>query len=161
MNEREVRINRMNQFSLLFSCLPLEKAPDKKASAGQINLSRSCRNGLIKGETMKDDTRLPLAEAVRTAYRQGEEDETLSPLVLTDARDRPVGRIARGDAVIFYNIRGEREIELTRSLTERDFKEFPVEEDLKLQFATMIEYRKGLPVRVAFPSDGTLEDTLS
>ena len=110
---------------------------------------------------MKEDACLPLAEAVRTAYRRGEEDETLSPLVLTDARDRPVGRIAGGDAVIFYNIRGEREIELTRSLTERDFKEFPVEEDLKLQFATMIEYRKGLPVRVAFPSDGIIEDTLS
>jgi len=110
---------------------------------------------------MKEDPCLPLAEAVRTAYRRGEEDETLSPLVLTDARDRPIGRIAGGDAVIFYNIRGEREIELTRSLTERDFKEFPVEEDLKLQFATMIEYRKGLPVRVAFPSDGTIEDTLS
>jgi len=110
---------------------------------------------------MKADAPLPLAEGVRTAYRRGEEDETLSPLVLTDARNLPVGRIAGGDAAIFYNLRGEREIELTRSLTEKDFKEFPVEPDLNLRFATMIEYRRGLPVRVAFPPDGTLEETLS
>jgi 2,3-bisphosphoglycerate-independent phosphoglycerate mutase len=109
---------------------------------------------------MDADGKLPLAEAVRKAYRRGEEDETLHPLVLTDGRDRPIGRISRGDAVIFYNIRGEREIELTRSLTEKDFREFPVEADLRLRFATMIEYRQGLPVRVAFPPDGIIGDTL-
>ncbi len=107
------------------------------------------------------DARFPLASAVREAYRQGEEDETLAPLVLTDREGRPEGRIGRGDAVIFYNIRGEREIELTRSLTEADFAEFPVTKDLNLAFATMIEYRKGLPVRVAFPPEGTPEGTLS
>ena len=108
-----------------------------------------------------EDARFPLASAVREAYRRGEEDETLAPLVLTDSGGRPIGRIGRGDAVIFYNIRGEREIELTRSLTEADFREFPVTNDLDLAFATMIEYRRGLPVRVAFPPEGTLEGTLS
>jgi 2,3-bisphosphoglycerate-independent phosphoglycerate mutase len=72
-----------------------------------------------------------------------------------------VGRIGRGDAVIFYNVRGEREIELTRCLTEADFREFPVAEDLKLAFVTMIEYRRGLPVRIAFPPEVILEGTLS
>ncbi len=110
---------------------------------------------------MNADEKLPLAEAVREAYRRKEEDETLLPLVLTDGGDRPIGRISRGDAVIFYNIRGEREIELTRSLTETGFREFPVKADLGLRFATMIEYRKGLPVQVAFPPDGIIADTLS
>ncbi len=108
-----------------------------------------------------EEARYSLASAVRDAYRRGEEDETLAPLVLTDSGGRPMGRIGRGDAVIFYNIRGEREIELTRSLTETDFREFPVTNDLDLAFATMIEYRRGLPVRVAFPPEGTLEGTLS
>lgn len=110
---------------------------------------------------MKFDARLSLAETIRSAYGRGEEDETLAPLVLTDSGGKPVGRIGRRDAVIFYNIRGEREIELTRSLTEKNFKEFPVEADLKLQFATMIEYRKGLPVLVAFSPKETVKDTLS
>ena len=44
-----------------------------------------------------EDARSPLASAVREAYRRGEEDETLAPLVLTDTRgtaggtDRPGG----------------------------------------------------------------------
>lgn len=102
-----------------------------------------------------------LSEAVRIAYGRGEEDETLPPIVLADGDRRPIGRIGKGDAVIFYNIRGEREIELTRSLTEKRFGEFPAAGDLDLAFATMIEYRKGLPVDVAFPPEGTVEGTLS
>jgi 2,3-bisphosphoglycerate-independent phosphoglycerate mutase len=112
-------------------------------------------------EKSMEDARFSLATAVRDAYRREEEDETLAPLVLTDSGGRPIGRIGRGDAVIFYNIRGEREIELTRSLTERDFQEFPVVNDLNLAFATMIEYRTGLPVRAAFPPEGTIDGTLS
>jgi 2,3-bisphosphoglycerate-independent phosphoglycerate mutase len=107
--------------------------------------------------TTEETHRLSLA--VRQAYRRGEEDETLPPLVLTE-RGRPVGRIAPGDAAIFYNIRGEREVELTRALTESDFEEFPAE-PLRLTFVTMIQYRKGLPVSVAFPPEETVEETLS
>jgi 2,3-bisphosphoglycerate-independent phosphoglycerate mutase len=98
-------------------------------------------------ENVMEDERSPLAQMIREAYRRGEEDETLSPLVLTDSWGRPVGRIDRRDAVIFYNIRGEREIELTRCLTEADFREFPVVEDLNLDLATMIEKTYRMLVR--------------
>jgi len=108
-----------------------------------------------------EEMHYPLAECVREAYRRGEEDETLCPLVLVDGQGQPLGRIGRRDAVIFYNIRGEREIELTRSLTEKNFSEFPAREGMDLEFATMIQYHTGLPVRVAFPPEGTLTDTLS
>ncbi|MBN1615562.1 MAG: alkaline phosphatase family protein [Deltaproteobacteria bacterium] len=102
-----------------------------------------------------------MSSAVRAAYRSGEEDETMEPLVLYGSDDRPLGRISPGDGVIFYNIRGEREIELTRSLTEEGFQPFAVQEPLQLSFATMIEYDRGLNVRVAFPSEGAIGDTLS
>lgn len=110
---------------------------------------------------MSPDLSFPMSEAIRRAYQEGQEDETLLPLVLTDPEGNPVGRIGRGDSVIFYNIRGEREIELTRSLTEDNFGQFPVITDLNLNFATMIEYQKGLNVEVAFPPEETLQDTLS
>ncbi|MEQ8159781.1 MAG: alkaline phosphatase family protein, partial [Smithellaceae bacterium] len=110
---------------------------------------------------MSPDLNFPMSEAIRRAYQEGQEDETLLPLVLTDPEGNPVGRIGRGDSVIFYNIRGEREIELTRSLTEDNFGQFPVIADLNLNFATMIEYQKGLNVEVAFPPEETLQDTLS
>ncbi len=103
----------------------------------------------------------PLAAAVRKAYRHGEEDETLEPLVLETQGGQPLGRIGKGDAVIFYNIRGEREIELTKSLTEQGFSEFDTVPDLGLAYATMIEYQRGLPVAVAFPPEQTVEDSLS
>ena len=51
-----------------------------------------------------------MAEAVLAAYARGEEDEALNPLVLVGADGRPVGRVQAGDYVVFYNIRGEREV---------------------------------------------------
>lgn len=110
---------------------------------------------------MNLDFKFPMSEAVRKAYKEAQEDETLLPLILTGPQGKPAGRICKEDSVIFYNIRGEREIELTRSLTENNFAQFPVEPDLGLHFATMIEYRKGLNVQVAFPPEETLQDTLS
>ncbi|MRR16689.1 MAG: phosphoglycerate mutase (2,3-diphosphoglycerate-independent) [Deltaproteobacteria bacterium] len=110
---------------------------------------------------MDPEVKFPMSQAVHLAYLRGEEDETLLPLVLVDQDRNPAGRIASGDSVIFYNIRGEREIELTRSFTEAHFSPFPVDPNLGVNFATMIEYQKGLNVEVAFPPEGILTDTLS
>ena len=110
---------------------------------------------------MFPDDKFPMSQALQNAYAQGQEDETLLPLVACDAADKIAGRIASGDSVIFYNIRGEREIELTQSLTDPDFHEFPAAHPLSLNYATMIEYRPGLNVRVAYPPEGVLSDTLS
>jgi 2,3-bisphosphoglycerate-independent phosphoglycerate mutase len=105
--------------------------------------------------------RFAMSEAIRKAYKEGQEDETLKPFVLSDSRGNRLGRLKNDDAVIFYNIRGEREIELTQSLTDATFEKFPTLRNMKLHFATMIEYQKGLNVRVAFPPNGFIEDTLS
>ncbi len=102
-----------------------------------------------------------MSRAVRNAYREGREDETLHPLVLLDQTGKPEGRFKKGDAVIFYNIRGEREVELTMSLASAGFDKFPIERNLALHFATMIEYRKDFNVHVAFPPEGEIEGTLS
>jgi len=110
---------------------------------------------------MCSEIKFPMSQAVRSAYAQGQEDETLLPLVLTDPQHNPTGRIHPGDSVIFYNIRGEREGELTQSLTDLNFAEFSIDHNLTVNFATMIEYAKGLNVQVAFPPEGVLSDTLS
>jgi 2,3-bisphosphoglycerate-independent phosphoglycerate mutase len=102
-----------------------------------------------------------MAQAVREAYARGEEDEALEPLALFAADGEPVGRIQDGDYVIFYDIRGEREIELTRSFVDPDFDEFPIDEGLEAHFATMIQYDEGLDVQVAFPPVRQIEHTLS
>jgi len=101
-----------------------------------------------------------MAEAVRAAYRAGEEDEALEPLVRVDGVGQPVGRIGDGDYVIFYDIRGEREIELTSAFVAPEFPYFP-RPPIQVHFATMIEYARDLPVQVAFPPIGEIRHTLS
>jgi 2,3-bisphosphoglycerate-independent phosphoglycerate mutase len=101
-----------------------------------------------------------VSEAVRDAYGKGQEDEKLEPIVTAGNDGAPLGRFASDDYVIFYDIRGEREIELTRSLVEEDFDEFLVKRNLRLNFTTMIEYRKGLDVKVAFPPVERISGTL-
>ncbi len=101
-----------------------------------------------------------LSDAVRQAYGRGEEDELMEPMVAVGPDGAPRGRIRRGDSVIFYNIRGEREFELTRALADPAFSHFPRPDALPGRMATMIEYEKGLPVRVAFPPIGRVENTL-
>ena len=107
-----------------------------------------------------ESTKTPLADAVRAAYRAGEDDETMEPLVLVDAAGQPIGRIKDGDYVIFYDIRGEREIELTEAFIAEEFPHFP-RQHMTTHWATMIEYHPDLDVRVAFPPIGTIHDTLS
>jgi len=102
-----------------------------------------------------------MGEAIRRAYRAGQEDEALEPLIMADAAGQPLGRLRSGDSVIFYDIRGEREIEITEALTGKGFSAFPAQIDLKLNFVTMIEYDPGLPVGVAFPKQEKLKNTLA
>ncbi len=109
---------------------------------------------------MTEPKRYPMAEAVRSAYRAGEEDEALEPLVRVDGASRPVGRIGDGDYVIFYDIRGEREIELTSAFVASEFSHFP-RPSIQVHFVTMIEYARDLPVRVAFPPIQAIRHTLS
>ena len=101
-----------------------------------------------------------MSEAIRAAYRRGEEEETMEPIVRVAGQGQPLGRIADGDYVIFYDIRGEREIELSRTLTDRTFGEFP-NQHIHTNLATMIEYDPSLGAQVAFPTQAEVGDTLS
>jgi len=109
---------------------------------------------------MMTSKRYPMAEAVRAAYRAGEEDEALEPLVRVDGDGCPVGRVGDGDYVIFYDIRGEREIELTSAFVASEFPHF-ARPPIHVHFATMIEYARDLPVQVAFPPIQEIRHTLS
>ena len=108
-----------------------------------------------------DIRHMSLSDAIRAAYQLGQEDESLEPIVRVDAAGRPVGRPQPGDSLIFYDIRGEREVEISRSLIEDAFPHFPVKPGLGLNFVTMIDYDPSLPVRVAFPPEQRLKNTLT
>ena len=101
-----------------------------------------------------------LADAIRRAYGDGQEDEALEPIVAVDGSGLPLGRMEDGDYVIFYDIRGEREVELTQCLTEPEFPHFLRKKNTLLNFVTMIEYHSALKTRVAFPPESEIKGTL-
>ncbi len=101
-----------------------------------------------------------MAEAVRHAYSEGQEEELFDPIVAVTSEGDDYGRIREGDSIIFYNIRGEREVELTQALMEKNFSHFPRNTGLPARMATMIEYDKSLPVEVGFPPIGQIKNSL-
>jgi 2,3-bisphosphoglycerate-independent phosphoglycerate mutase len=103
----------------------------------------------------------PLVKAIKRAYEMGQEDEALQPIVAVGSSGQPLGRFKEGDYVIFYDIRGEREVELTESLVQENFNHFPVKKNLNLNLVTMIGYSPSLRVKVAFPSERKIENTLA
>ncbi|MEQ8353343.1 MAG: 2,3-bisphosphoglycerate-independent phosphoglycerate mutase [Leptospiraceae bacterium] len=72
-------------------------------------------------------------------------DQDLPPFVITE-NGQPVGRIQNGDAVIFFNFRGDRAMEMSRALSEENFSEFKREPEVKVHFAGMMEYDGDLKI---------------
>lgn len=101
----------------------------------------------------------PMSRALLAEYKAGADDEQLEPLTLVDDDGEAVGRFQDGDYVIFYNIRGEREVQLSQSLVDKEFPHFE-RPDISLQLSTMIQYSPDLPAKVAFPPFGVIGDGL-
>jgi 2,3-bisphosphoglycerate-independent phosphoglycerate mutase len=87
-------------------------------------------------------------------------DEFVAATSVMDARGQPVATIANGDAVLFYNYRGDRPRELTKAFVLDDFKGFDRGAKLDLYYATMTEYETGLPVNVISPKPEPLKNIL-
>lgn len=66
-------------------------------------------------------------------------DQYLPAFVITE-NGRPVGPIEDGDAVVLFNFRGDRAIEITRAFTEPNFTPFARTRFPKTVFAGMMQY---------------------
>lgn len=93
--------------------------------------------------------------------RQG--DEFIEPTVVVDAAGNPLTTIDDGDAVVFYNFRGDRPREITKAFCLPEFpfhgkakdgtvrtQGFSRPKKLNLVYVTMTAYEQKLPVQVAF-----------
>jgi 2,3-bisphosphoglycerate-independent phosphoglycerate mutase len=87
-------------------------------------------------------------------------DEFVPATWIVGADGRPVATIGNGDAVLFYNYRGDRPRELTRAFVMDGFKDFDRGAKLDLYYATMTEYESGLPVNVISPKPEKLKNIL-
>jgi 2,3-bisphosphoglycerate-independent phosphoglycerate mutase len=86
--------------------------------------------------------------AISESYAAGITDEFIEPVVLVDADGRPVGPIADGDSVLFFNFRADRMRQLTSAIAFREFDGFERAKHPSVPCTTMTLYDAtyGLPV---------------
>jgi 2,3-bisphosphoglycerate-independent phosphoglycerate mutase len=87
-------------------------------------------------------------------------DEFVAPTAIVGSDGKPLAVIADGDAVVFYNYRGDRPREITKAFVNDGFKDFDRGPKLDLFYATMTEYESGLPVQVILPKPEKLKNIL-
>lgn len=63
-------------------------------------------------------------KAIRESYEKSVFDEFVKPTVIVDEHDQPVGKIESEDAIIFFNFRPDRAIQISHVFTDTDFRGF-------------------------------------
>ncbi|MDR0996583.1 MAG: 2,3-bisphosphoglycerate-independent phosphoglycerate mutase [Zoogloeaceae bacterium] len=95
------------------------------------------------------------------AENPGTIDQDLPPFVIADETG-PIGTIEDNDAVVFFNFRGDRALEITRAFEEADFSAFARVRHPQVVYAGMLQYDGDLqlPARFLVPPPA-IADTLS
>ena len=106
-------------------------------------------NAMVKGIGEKASSAI---SAIESSYQKEVFDEFVEPTVICNG-DTEVAKIEENDSVIFFNFRPDRAREITRTLVDKDFKEFETK-DLNLYFVCMTSYDETMPnVEVAFKKE--------
>jgi 2,3-bisphosphoglycerate-independent phosphoglycerate mutase len=113
------------------------------------NLTEQTYRAMVFNEGQRAES---AEQAIEDNYSQHIYDEMVPPTVIVKRDTVPVA-IEDHDAVIFFNFRSDRALQLATSFALPGFAKFSKQtadfKDLKL--VTMTEYSAGLPVEVAFP----------
>ncbi len=105
-------------------------------------------NAMVLGEGRTAES---AKEAIAKAYAAGETDEFITPTVIIE-NGKPIATINDGDAVFFYNFRGDRARQISRALADADFNGFKRKKFLRLAgFTCMTEYDQTFTFPVAYP----------
>jgi len=73
-------------------------------------------------------------------------DQTLQPFVVVDNEGNPNGKIGSGDAVVFFNFRGDRGIEISQALESESFDHFDRGNHPDVFYCGMLQYDGDLNV---------------
>lgn len=117
-------------------------------------------NAIVLG---KGETANSAIEAIERSYHDNKTDEFVLPTVILE-NEAPVGNIANGDSVIFFNFRPDRAREITRAINDKVFDGFQ-RENLELNYVCLTQYDKTIEnVSVAFKPesyDNTIGEYIS
>jgi len=88
------------------------------------------------------------SEAIRGIRERepGIADQYMPSFVVVDDKGQPVGPVLDGDAVVFFNFRGDRAIEISRAFEEDDFQAFDRKRRPDVLYAGMMEYDGDLKI---------------
>ncbi|SFK76464.1 2,3-bisphosphoglycerate-independent phosphoglycerate mutase [Brevibacillus centrosporus] len=105
-------------------------------------------------------------KAVKESYEKSIMDEFVMPTAIVDEQGAPVATIQDGDAIIFYNFRPDRAIQISQAFTNEDFRGFDRGEKRprNLYFVCLTHFSESVDGYVAYkPSnlDNTLGEVLS
>src|SRR5699024_1575062 len=105
-------------------------------------------------------------EVIDNSYENGIYDEFVIPSVLTDENGNPVGQVEDNDAIIFYNFRPDRAIQISRTFANDDFHDFDRGEHppKNLDFVMLTEFSEAIDGYVAYKPvnlDNTVGEVLS
>jgi 2,3-bisphosphoglycerate-independent phosphoglycerate mutase len=105
-------------------------------------------------------------DVVEDSYNNGIFDEFVLPSVLKKENGEPVATISDNDAVIFYNFRPDRAIQISNTFTNKDFRSFDRgdKHPQQLNFVCLTHFSETVDGYVAFAPtnlDNTLGEVLS
>ena len=92
-------------------------------------------------------------DAIAASYAREVTDEFVEPVVVTDADGEPLGAVADGDSLVFFNFRPDRAREITRAFVDPQFTGFTRPRVPAVRFVCLTEYDPTIPAPVAFPKD--------
>ncbi|MGO2100664.1 2,3-bisphosphoglycerate-independent phosphoglycerate mutase [Vagococcus salmoninarum] len=105
-------------------------------------------NALVLGEGIKATD--PVA-AIEASYADGKNDEFVLPIVIEEA-GKPVGTVSDNDAIIFFNFRPDRAIQLSNAFTDSEWANFDRKvTPTNVKFVTMTLYNPSIIAEVAYP----------
>lgn len=97
-------------------------------------------------------------DAILNSYNQEIYDEMIPPTAIIEREEgsggmHPVATVTDNDAVVFFNFRSDRALQLTQAFVQPEVMDIPAKHKPlnNLFFVCMTEYFFGLPVKVAFP----------
>ncbi|MDA1476455.1 2,3-bisphosphoglycerate-independent phosphoglycerate mutase [Bacillus changyiensis] len=105
-------------------------------------------------------------DVVKDSYANGIHDEFVIPSVITKENGEPVATIQDNDAVIFYNFRPDRAIQISNTFTNKDFRDFDRgdKHPKNLHFVCLTHFSETVDGYVAFKPvnlDNTIGEVLS
>lgn len=89
-------------------------------------------------------------EAIETFRIEGQYTDQFLPAFVIHDHGKPVGTIQDGDAVVFFNFRGDRAIEISKAFEQKDFKPFDRKRVPDVFYAGMLQYDGDLQIPKKF-----------